>query len=100
MTPKQLLDRWKGLNGCFRDVFGTSESRTRPQEVVLAELRKFCHWNRPTLKVSATTGMVDPLAMANAEGRREVFLRIVELCNLNDEKIAQLQSLQLAKGDE
>ena len=99
MTPRQLLDRWRGLNGCFREVFGAPESRTRSQEIVLAELRKFCHWNRSTIKVSALTGTTDSHAMAMAEGRREVFLRIMEIVGLTDEQIRQLQALQ-TKGDE
>lgn len=56
-------------------------------EIVMADLAKFCHYNRPTTKVSPVTASVDPIAMAQAEGRREVYLRILEMMDTNEAKI-------------
>jgi hypothetical protein len=55
--------------------------------IVMADLADFCHYNRPTTKISPVTQSVDPIAMAQAEGRREVFLRIKAMMDVNDIKI-------------
>ena len=55
--------------------------------VVMADLAEFCHYSRPTTKISPITQSVDPIAMAQAEGRREVFLRIKTMIDTNDIKI-------------
>ncbi len=59
-------------------------------ETVLRDLAHYCYANKPTLKISPQTGMTDPYAMAFAEGRRDVFNRIVALCNLTDQQIARI----------
>lgn len=48
------------------------------QAIVLTDLRRFCHADRPTIKISPLTGTVDPIATAVAEGQRQVWLRIME----------------------
>lgn len=55
--------------------------------IVAADLAEFCYWKKSTNKVSPVTITTDPLAMAQAEGRREVFLRIMEMMDTNDIKI-------------
>lgn len=65
-------------------------------EVVLRDLARYCYANRPTLTVSGVTKQTDPLGMAFAEGRRDVFNRITALLNLtpNDiERIANQRSM-------
>ena len=59
-------------------------------EVVLRDLAAYCYASKPTLKISPQTGMCDPIAMAFAEGRRDVFNRIVGLCGLTEAQIAQI----------
>lgn len=59
-------------------------------EVVLKDLARYCYANKPTLKVSQVTQQADPISMAFAEGRRDVFNRIVALCNLTDDQIARI----------
>lgn len=44
---------------------------------VLADLAKFCRANDTVLQLSPVTRTIDPLASAQAAGRREVFLRIM-----------------------
>jgi hypothetical protein len=58
--------------------------------VVLRDLARYCYVNKPTLKVSPITGQTDPYAMAFAEGRRDVFNRIMSMTNLTDEQINRL----------
>jgi hypothetical protein len=59
-------------------------------EVVLKDLARYCYASRPTLKVSQVTQQSDALAMAFAEGRRDVFNRIVALCNLSTDQIERI----------
>lgn len=56
--------------------------------IVLAHLHWFCHAGRSSLKL-ATDGHVDALAMAAAEGRREVWLEIQKMLTLNSEAMAR-----------
>lgn len=66
-------------------------------EIVLRDLERYCYGDRTTLKVSQATQQSDALAMAFAEGRRDVLLRIKAMCNLNSdqiERIAQYRSTQ------
>ena len=59
-------------------------------EVVLKDLARYCYASRPTLKVSQVTQQSDALAMAFAEGRRDVFNRITALCNLTSDQIERI----------
>lgn len=59
-------------------------------EVVLKDLARYCYASRPTLKVSQVTQQSDALAMAFAEGRRDVFNRIMALSNLTSDQIERI----------
>jgi hypothetical protein len=59
-------------------------------EIVLRDLAAYCYAGKSTLKVSQIDQHVDPLAMAFAEGRRDVFNRITALCNLNPDQIERI----------
>ena len=67
-------------------------------QTVLSDLRRFCFHDRPTTQISRMTGTVDPIASAQAEGRREVFLRIMKMVNLEPAAIERLQE-QFSDGD-
>lgn len=86
-----LRTAWRGM---YRDGQG---ELTLPARAVLNDLRRFCYADRPTIKVSPGSGQVDPYAMAVAEGRREVWLRINEYLKLDDR---DLQSLVKQHNDE
>lgn len=58
--------------------------------LVMSDLRKFCRATVSTTMVSPVTRQVDPLASAQAEGRREVFLRIAGMINVSDEDLFKL----------
>lgn len=58
-------------------------------KVVLEDLRRYCHVDRRSL-VSPTDHHMDPLALAFAEGRRDVFNRITAMCNLTHDQIDRI----------
>ena len=89
-----LLNLRSAWRSDYRDADG---NLTRSALIRLTDLQRFCYANRSTIKVSPTTGTVDPLAMAVAEGRRECWLRIAELLKLDDR---DLQALQKQHNDE
>jgi hypothetical protein len=75
----------------YRAVFlqaGTPD--LHPQaDIVLHDLARYCHVDRTSLRVSPITGAADPLALAFAEGRRDVFNRIVAQCHLTNEQVTR-----------
>lgn len=91
MNITSQLRRIISRRNAWRDVFRSEDGELKKSGVeVLADLQRFCHDTRPTIKISKTTGMVDPYAMAIAEGRREVFLRIKEHLKLDDRDLQRL----------
>jgi len=73
---------------CFADADG---KLTREGRAVLAHLADFCRVSRSTLVVSPVTRTVDTHATMVAEGRREVFNKIVQILSLTDEQPMQLK---------
>lgn len=63
-------------------------------EIVLSDLAKFCRAKTSTAIVSSSRQMIDPFAMALAEGRREVFLRIQQYQALEPNEIQRLREAQ------
>lgn len=61
-------------------------------KIVLADLAKFCRATSPTTIVSLISGEVDPLASAQADGRREVWLRISQNLNISDADLYRIIS--------
>lgn len=59
----------------------------RAAEHVLADLRSFCHVERPTIFDK------DPLVMARREGRRETFVRIQRMLNLDEQQVQKLMEI-------
>lgn len=80
----KLFQRRKAYRATFMDGQG---KLTWCGEQVLADLAKFCRFGYSTAMVSPVTRQVDPIAMAMAEGRREVFLRIVGAMNIDQRKL-------------
>lgn len=63
-------------------------------DIVLSDLRKFCRATVSTTVVSPVTGSVDPIASAQAEGRREVWLRITQHLHISDQDLYGLAEKQ------
>jgi hypothetical protein len=71
----------------YRAVFRPGGQLSPASAIVLADLAKFCRATRSTTVVSLVTQQVDPIASAQAEGRREVFLRITQHLSISDEDL-------------
>ena len=80
--------------GAYRRVFLHGDGgMSRDQELVLADLRRFCKANSSTIMVSPVSRTVDPIAMAMAEGRREVWLRIAGMLHIDEKTMFNLQDV-------
>lgn len=92
MSVLDYVRRMRAMRQAFRQCFFGADGKPTPQgELVLAELRRFCHGNRPTLK-SGING-IDPYASVAAAARQEVFFRITAMLELNDSDINRMQEL-------
>jgi hypothetical protein len=60
---------------------------------VLADLKRFCRADSSTMRMDST-GRADPIAMAYAEGRREVWLRIMAHLHLEERETINLREEQ------
>lgn len=67
----------------YRVVFQPEGVIDRDREIVLADLREFCRGNRTTFEA-------DPYEAARLQGRREVWLRIVQHLTLDEAAIIKL----------
>lgn len=75
----------------YRALFKTPGGELQPAaDYVLRDLANYCYASKPTLKVSQVTQQSDALAMAFAEGRRDVFNRITAMCNLSSDQIERI----------
>lgn len=74
----------------YRAVFQPGDKLSSAAEVVLSDLRQFCRATVSTTVVSPVSGMVDPIASGQAEGRREVFNRIRQYLDISDADMYRL----------
>lgn len=72
------LKRTNGRQLAYRECFHHEGKLTKAGETVLRDMSEFCSFAEPTT-VLDSTGRVDPLAMANKEGRREAFLHLLSM---------------------
>lgn len=87
-----FMQRLMGKRQSYRRLFLREEGVLSPDaEVVMTDLRKFCRATGSTAMVSPQSGTIDPIAMAMAEGRREVFNRINEYLHLKESTIHNLR---------
>ena len=63
---------------------------TAEAQLVLNDLRKFCRATGSTMVLSPVSKTIDPLAMAMAEGRREVWNRIMAHLYVNEKQVFEL----------
>lgn len=84
----RILNRKRAYRSVFMDASGNI---SRDGEAVLADLRKFCRATSSTVMVSPVSKTIDPIAMAMAEGRREVFMRIQGYLHINEKQVFNLQ---------
>ena len=87
-----ILDRIFRKRVSYRRIFLREDGElNEAAKVVMADLAKFCRARGSTAMVSPQTGSIDPIAMAMAEGRREVFNRINEYLHINDNILQNLR---------
>jgi hypothetical protein len=86
----KLFNRRNAYHQCFKDGNEISDAGQR----VLRDLAKFCRANDTTTQISPISRMVDPLASAQAEGRREVFLRIMWHLKLTEQDLLALKEIE------
>jgi hypothetical protein len=75
----------------YRRTFMDDQGRLTPEgEIVLNDLRKFCRATGSTMVLSPVSKTIDPLAMAMAEGRREVWNRLMAHLYVNEKQVFEL----------
>lgn len=89
---RRLLDRILRRKRAYRTLFLDQDGNVAPQaQLVLADLKKFCRAASSTIVVSPVSKTIDPLAMAMAEGRREVWNRLMAHLYIDDKTIAEVR---------
>jgi hypothetical protein len=77
----RMIPQWMKLSRkahVYKAVFDTPEGK-----IVLADLIEFCHLQRSAVIRSVVTGAVDPYSVMQAEGKRDVLMRIMKYVNLS-----------------
>ena len=91
-----ILDRIFRKRVSYRRLFLREDGELNEAgKVVMTDLARFCRARGSTAMVSSKTGSIDPIAMAMAEGRREVFNRINEYLHINDNILQNLREEQV-----
>lgn len=85
---RDLFSHFWNKRNAYKKVFDTEDGRR-----VLGDLRSFCHAGA-TCVVVGKNGQVDTHATMIAEGRREVYLRIIETLNLSDEQLLKIKEIE------
>lgn len=89
---QKLLQKLRQRKYSYRRLFLTEDGKLNPDgEKVIADLKRFCRANASTAQVSPIRGSIDPIAMALAEGRREVFLRVMAHLHIEDRVLFNLK---------
>lgn len=84
---ERLMQRVLARRHAYRVTFDSELAR-----VVLGDLARFCGATKSSIRIAPLSGTIDPLAMAIAEGRREVWLRIVGHLHLSDADLVRVQT--------
>lgn len=87
----RILRRKLAYRRLFMDANGDIN---RDAEIVLADLKRFCRATTSTAIVSPISKSVDPIAMAMAEGRREVWNRLMAHLHVNEKTVFNLQDVE------
>jgi hypothetical protein len=89
---RAALDRILRRKLAYRRLFyDAGNNLHRDGEIVLADLRRFCRATASTAIISPVSKNVDPIAMALAEGRREVWNRLMAHLHVDERTVFNLQ---------
>jgi hypothetical protein len=93
-SPELNPLRWRAIlqARAFKDIFTSHGEIGRSGEAVLADLREFCFAGKSTFDR-------DPQVMARREGRREVFLRIKDFLNLDEDAVQKMMEIDDGYGE-
>jgi hypothetical protein len=92
MIPTWLRDKILGRRRAWQRLMMADGQRLKPDaEVALKDLARFCRAHRSTAIFSPVRGAIDPIASARADGRREVYLRIIENLHLDERFLVNLR---------
>jgi hypothetical protein len=90
VSARDYIARIWTLRGAFRRTFLQANGKPNDdQRTVLAELRRFCYGDKPTLK-QGPNGL-DPYASIAAAARQEVYMRIAGYLTLDDSDLQLLE---------
>ncbi len=90
-----LYLKFWNLRESFRAVFRTERPAPKHGQALLDDLRDFCRADTSCI-VIGKDGRVDTHATAVCEGRREVYLRIMQTLNLSDETLHKMKEQENA----
>lgn len=84
---EKILKRRQAYRRMFLDDDG---KLTKDAEVIISDLARFCRLHRSTSIISMNTRQTDVPASFQAEGRREVILRILGHLHVDDSDLFRL----------
>lgn len=85
------IDNILALRAAYRRKFLREDGSLDPDaELILADLMRFCRLFTSILVVSPETKMTDPYATIEAEGRREVLVRMLAHLHLDNSYLINL----------
>ena len=84
---RQILDRRRSYRRAFLREDG---KLTDDGEAILADLARFCRLHKSVSVVSPVSRQIDVPATFQAEGRREVLLRILGHLHVNDADLIRM----------
>lgn len=89
-TRAQLLSKRDLMQAYQTRFYDGTGKVSREGKLILNDLRRFCH--RPSIvSFYDKEGRIDPIAMANANGRREVYDRIIRHLIMDDISEAEIE---------
>lgn len=94
---EERVAKMRAYQAVFGEEPGQAVSTAR---VVLDDLERFCHFRSSTMAGTMDDGgRYDPLQMAELEGRRQVYLRILSYLETTNEELRDLVVSELEEGD-
>lgn len=88
----KIIERLLNRKRAYRRLFLDQDNNIRGDaDIVLADLKRFCRATGTTAMVSPISKSIDPIAMAMAEGRREVWNRIQAHLYIEDKVVFNLK---------
>jgi hypothetical protein len=89
MRPAQVKQMADVHQAFQRALLEPTGAMTLHGATVLGHLRNFCCAGDTTIRPNKT-GMIDPLALAVAEGRRQVWIEIEQTLQLSPQELAEI----------